>query len=57
MRICLNKTKPEIANISQEDLAAFLEVLGQLSPETRRDAKFVQGAEPGMIINSDKRDL
>ena len=43
-----------IANISQEDLALpFLKVLGQLSPEVnKRDAKFVQGAEPGMIINT-----
>ena len=41
-------------NISQEDLALpFLKVLGQLSPEcNKRDAKYVEGAEPGMIINT-----
>ena len=43
-----------IANIKQDDLALpFLKVLGQLSPEcNKRDAKHVQGAEPGMIINT-----
>ena len=31
----------------------FLRVLGQLSPETnKRDAKYVEGAEPGMIFNT-----
>ena len=41
-------------NMTQEDLALpFLKVLGQLSPEcNRRDAKHVEGAEPGMIINT-----
>ena len=41
-------------NISQEDLALpFLKVLGQLSPEVnKRDAKYVEGAEPGKIINT-----
>ena len=41
-------------NISQEDLALpFLKVLGQLSPEVnKRDGKYVEGAEPGKIINS-----
>ena len=43
-----------IANIKQEDLALpFLKVLGQLSPEVnKRDAKHVEGAQPGMIINT-----
>ena len=43
-----------IANITQEDLALpFLKVLGQLSPEVnKRNAKYVKGAEPGMIINT-----
>ena len=43
-----------IANIKQEDLALpFLKVLGQLSPEVNtRDAKYVKGAQPGMIINT-----
>ena len=41
-------------NMGQEDLALpFLKVLGQLSPEcNKRDAKHVEGAEPGMIINT-----
>ena len=48
-----------IANIKQEDLALpFLKVLGQLSPEVNtRDAKHVQGAQPGMIINTVTADL
>ena len=38
-----------ISNIKQDDLALpFLKVLGQLSPEcNKRDAKYVEGAEPG----------
>ena len=41
-------------NITQEDLALpFLKVLGQLSPEiSKQNAKFVEGAEPGMILNT-----
>ena len=41
-------------NMTQEDLALpFLKVLGQLSPEVnKRDGKYVEGAEPGMIINT-----
>ena len=41
-------------NITQEDLALpFLKVLGQLSPEVnKQNAKFINGAEPGMIVNS-----
>ena len=41
-------------NISQEDLALpFLKVLGQLSPEINtRDAKYIKGAQPGMILNT-----
>ena len=41
-------------NITQEDLALpFLKVLGQLSPEiNKRDGKYVEGAEPGMILNT-----
>ena len=40
--------------IGQEDLALpFLKILGQLSPEVnKRDGKYVEGAEPGMIFNS-----
>ena len=41
-------------NMAQEDLALpFLKVLGQLSPEiNKRDGKYVEGAEPGMILNT-----
>ena len=41
-------------NISQEDLALpFLKILGQLSPEVNKpDGKYVEGAEPGKIINT-----
>ena len=41
-------------NIAQEDLALpFLKILGQLSPEVnKRDGKYVEGAEPGKIINT-----
>ena len=41
-------------NISQKDLALpFLKILGQLSPEVnKRDGKYVEGAEPGKIINT-----
>src|SRR6056300_968277 len=46
-------------NISQEDLALpFLKILGQLSPEVnKRDGKYVEGAEPGMIYNSVSGEL
>ena len=41
-------------NMTQDDLALpFLKVLGQLSPEVnKRDGKYVEGAEPGMILNT-----
>jgi len=43
-----------LGKIGQEDLALpFLKILGQLSPEVnKRDGKYVEGAEPGMIFNS-----
>ena len=43
-----------LSNIGHDDLALpFLKILGQLSPETnKRDGKYVEGAEPGMIYNS-----
>ena len=46
-------------NITQEDLALpFLKVLGQLSPEVnKRDGKYVEGAEPGKIINTVSNEL
>ena len=46
-------------NISQDDLALpFLKILGQLSPEVnKRDGKYVDGAEPGKIINTVTNEL
>ena len=46
-------------NIAQEDLALpFLKILGQLSPEVnKRDGKYVEGAEPGKIINTVSNEL
>ena len=48
-----------LGNIGQEDLALpFLKILGQLSPEVnKRDGKYVEGAEPGMIFNSVSGEL
>jgi len=47
------------SNMGSEDFALpFLRVLGQLSPETnKRDAKYVEGAEAGMIFNTVTRQL
>ena len=46
-------------NMDSQDFALpFLRVLGQLSPETnKRDAKYVDGAEPGMIFNTVTKQL
>ena len=46
-------------NMTQEALALpFLKVLGQLSPEVnKRDGKYVEGAEPGKIINTVSNEL
>ena len=48
-----------LGNIGQQDLALpFLKILGQLSPEiNKRDGKYVEGSEPGMIFNSVSGDL
>ena len=48
-----------LGKIGQEDLALpFLKILGQLSPEVnKRDGKYVEGAEPGMIYISVSGDL
>ena len=48
-----------LGDIGQQDLALpFLKVLAQLSPEVnKRDGKYVEGAEPGMIYNSVTGDL
>ena len=48
-----------LGQIGQEDLALpFLKILGQLSPEVnKRDGKYVEGAEPGMIFNSVSGEL
>ena len=46
-------------NMSKDDLALpFLKILGQLSPEVnKRDGKYVEGAEPGKIINTVTNEL
>ena len=46
-------------NITQDDLALpFLKVLGQLSPEVNtKNAKYVSGAQPGMILNTVSNEL
>ena len=46
-------------NITQEDLALpFLKVLGQLSPEvSKKDSKYIAGAEPGKIYNTVTAEL
>ena len=48
-----------LSNVGQEDLALpFLKILGQLSPEVnKRDGKYVENAEPGMIFNSVTSEL
>ncbi len=48
-----------LGSIGQEDLALpFLKILGQLSPEVnKRDGKYVEGAEPGKIINTVTNEL
>ena len=47
------------SNMGSDDFALpFLRVLGQLSPETnKRDAKYVEGAEAGMIFNTVTKQL
>ena len=47
------------SNMDSDDYALpFLRVLGQLSPEcNKRDAKYVDGAEPGMIFNTVTKQL
>ena len=46
-------------NMSSDDYALpFLRVLGQLSPQVnKRDSKYVDGAEPGMIYNTVTSEL
>ena len=41
-------------NMTQEDMALpFVRILGQLSPQvTDGDAKYIEGAKPGMIYNT-----
>ena len=48
-----------LSNVGQEDLALpFLKILGQLSPEVnKRDGKYVENAESGMIFNSVTNEL
>ena len=46
-------------NMTQEDLALpFVRILGQLSPQvTDGDAKYIDGAKPGMIYNTVTSEL
>ena len=46
-------------NMTQEDLALpFVRILGQLSPQvTDGDAKYIEGAKPGMIYNTVTSEL
>ena len=48
-----------LGKLTQEDLALpFLKILAQLSPEVnKRDGKYVEGSEPGMIFNSVSGEL
>ena len=41
-------------NMTQDDMALpFVRILGQLSPQvTDGDAKYIEGAKPGMIYNT-----
>ena len=41
-------------NMTQEDMALpFVRILGQLSPQvTEGDAKYIDGAKPGMVYNT-----
>ena len=46
-------------NMTQDDLALpFVRILGQLSPQvTEGDAKYIEGAKPGMIYNTVTHEL
>ena len=46
-------------NMTQEDMALpFVRILGQLSPQvTDGDAKYIEGAKPGMIYNTVTSEL
>ena len=59
MSVFEEDAKKGLGNLTQEDLALpFLKILGQLSPEVnKRDGKYVQGAEPGMIYNTVSGEL
>jgi len=54
-----NDTARGFENMTQEDLELpFLRILGQLSPQvTDGDAKYVNGAKPGMIYNTVTSEL
>ena len=49
-----NDLQKGFENMTQEDMALpFVRILGQLSPQvTEGDAKYVEGAKPGMIYNT-----
>ena len=59
MSVFEDDARKGLGNLTQEDLALpFLKILGQLSPEVnKRDGKYVQGAEPGMIYNTVSGEL
>ena len=46
-------------NMTQEDMALpFVRILGQLSPQvTEGDAKYIEGAKPGMVYNTVTSEL
>ena len=46
-------------NMTQDDMALpFVRILGQLSPQvTDGDAKYIEGAKPGMIYNTVTSEL
>jgi len=52
--VCEADANVQTGAVGQDALALpFLKILGQLSPEVnKRDGKYVEGAEPGMIYNS-----
>jgi hypothetical protein len=49
-----NDLQKGFENMTQEDMALpFVRILGQLSPQvTDGDAKYIEGAKPGMIYNT-----
>ncbi len=54
-----NDVSKGFENMTQEDMALpFVRILGQLSPQvTDGDAKYIEGAKPGMIYNTVTSEL